>query len=420
MPDAVDVEAILSGVHAAEIVDLAGHLIRIPSFKTEETAVARWLVDYFDARGYQVDLQEVDPGRYQTIATLKGSGGGKSLMFNGHLDIDPLAHGWRRDPWTPIVEDDRCYGAGSYNMKGGVASMIMAAEAVRRSGKPLRGDLVLACVVGELQGGVGTAHLMKTGFRTSMAIVTEPYGAHNVITTHAGVLQLAVSTTGRSTHVGRPEHRIDAIEKMMKVIAALKRIRFRYKPREDLPALPLLNVGCVIGGRGRDYVLTGPNYSSDYCTALVDVRFLPSQTPQSVLEDIRSTLDALTREDPDLNYELESPPPMRFKANRVVMEPTDVPKDEYIVQSVIRHYSEVTGNAPRKVGTILPLSYAGDDTCHLWRAGIPCVLYGPAGLPGEEGEPDNCIIISEMLLTTKVLALTAADVCNLPATAAAS
>ena len=406
-------DAVLQRVTADQLIHLCSRLIQIPSFKTEETAVARWLADYFGRRGYEVELQEVDPGRFLTIATLRGTGGGKSLMFNGHIDIDPLAQGWTRDPWTPVVEGDRLYGAGSYNMKGGDTSMIMAAEAIRESAVRLRGDLVIACVVGELQGGVGTVHLLERGRRTDMAVVTEPYGAHNVITTHAGVLELAISTIGRSTHISRPQYRVDAIANMMKAIEALKAVKFRYTPRPDLPALPLLNIGCIIGGRGRDYVMSGPNYSCDYCTLLIDVRFLPSQTAETVLEDIRAALDALRAADSQFRYEIDAPPPPRFKALRVTMEPTDVPVEEYIVQSVIRHHRDVTGREPETIGTVLPLSYAGDDICHLWKAGIPCVLYGPAGLEGTADAPDNCILISEMVLATKVLALTAMDVCNL-------
>jgi len=403
---------VLNHVDASTLVNLASDLVKIPSFKTEETKLAAWLAQYFSARGYRVDLQEIEAGRFQTIATLKGTGGGRSLMFNGHLDIDPLAYGWKRDPWTPSVEGNFLYGAGIYNMKGGVASMIAAAEAIRQAGVPLRGDLVIACVVGELQGGVGTVHLLRTGLRTDMAVVTEPYGAHNVVTTHAGVTEMAISTIGRSRHISRKKEAVDAIGKMIKAISALERITFQCTPRPDLPDLPLLNVGCIIGGRGRDHDLKGPNYTCDYCTVLIDVRFLPGQTFESVLGDIRSALDALKAEDPDFAYEIQAPPPDRFKALRVNMEPTDVPVETDIVQTVVRHYTAVTGQGPRTVGTILPLSYAGDDTCHLWRAGIPCVLYGPEGLEGTSGEPDNCVLVSEMVLATQVLALTALDVCN--------
>jgi acetylornithine deacetylase len=412
-------EQVFHYISRDRLIDLGSELIKIPSFKTEETPVARWLADYFSGLGYEVDLQEVEPGRYQTIATLKGTGGGKSLMFNGHVDIDPLAIGWKRDPWTPTVEGDLLYGAGVYNMKGGDTSMIMAAEAIRRSGVQLKGDLVIACVVGELQSGIGTYSLMETGFRTDMAIVAEPYGARNVITTHAGVTKLCISTVGYSRHISSKREAVDSIAKMIKVIEALEHVEWRCTPRADLPDLPLYNVGCIIGGRGRDYDLRGPNYTSDYCTVLVDVRFLPGQTPESIMEDVCRTLDGLKDDDPDFEFEIESPPPRHFRSSRLHFYPTDIPKDEYIVQSVIEHVREVTGEDPKTVGTILPLSYGGDDTCHLWRAGIPCVLYGPEGIETRRGEPDACIRISEMELAARVMALTALDVCNLDASAEA-
>ena len=153
--------AVLGTVDPRELIDLASALIRIPSFKTEETAVALFLDEYFRQRGYQVDLQEIEPGRKQTIATLRGTGGGASLMLNGHTDINALTRRWRRDPWTPMLEGDRLYGHGVQNMKGGLASIIMAAEAIRRSGVRLPGDLVVACVAGETQGGEGTHFLME-------------------------------------------------------------------------------------------------------------------------------------------------------------------------------------------------------------------------------------------------------------------
>ena len=133
-------------------------------------------------------MQEVEPDRFQTVAILRGSGGGKSLMLNGHIDIDPLAMGWKRDPWTPSIEGDLIFGAGIRNMKSGVSSLVTAAEAIRKSGVSLKGDLVLACVVGELQGGVGTTYLCQNGPLTDMAVVPEPFGADNILTVHAGVL----------------------------------------------------------------------------------------------------------------------------------------------------------------------------------------------------------------------------------------
>src|SRR5260221_2055837 len=166
---------VVQQVDPQELIDLASDLIRIPSFKPDETAVARFLERFFRDREYAVDLQEIEPGRFQTIATLRGTGGGASLMLNGHTDINALTRRWRRDPWTPTLEGDRLYGHGVQNMKGGLASIVMAAEAIRRSGVRLAGDLVVACVAGETQGGEGTHYLMESGLRTDAAVVAEPF-----------------------------------------------------------------------------------------------------------------------------------------------------------------------------------------------------------------------------------------------------
>jgi len=410
---APETRAVLDQVDAKELIELASALIRIPSFKTEETPVALFLEGFFRERGYAVDLQEIESGRFQTIATLSGTGGGASLMLNGHTDINSLAMRWRRDPWTPSLEGDRLYGHGVQNMKGGLASIIMAAEAVRRSGVRLAGDLVVACVAGETQGGEGTHYLMERGLRTDAAVVAEPFGSDNLVTVHSGIVHLAIHTYGVTGHIGRLEGTVNAIHQMTTVLDALSRVEFRHAPRPDLPAFPRLNVGGILGGRGRDYVLVDPPYVPDLCTIMVDVHFLPGQTVDGIVADIRRALDPLVARDPALSYEIEIPPPARFKGRRrLVMEPLDVPVDAPIVQAVARSYRAVTGQEPGAIGTVLPHSYSADDTCHLWKAGIPCLLYGPGVIRGSATEDDACVLVSEMVQVTRVLAMTALDVCQ--------
>src|SRR5688572_4126505 len=408
-------QAVLERVDARELIDLASALVRIPSFKTEETPVARFLEAFFRQRGYAVDLQEIEPGRFQTIATLRGTGGGASLMLNGHTDINALTRRWTRDPWTPSLEGDRLYGHGVQNMKGGLASIIMTAEAIRRSGIRLPGDLVVACVAGETQGGEGTHHLMQSGLRTDAAVVAEPFGADNLVTVHSGIVHMAIHTYGVTGHIGRLDGTVNAVHKMTAVIDALSRVQFRHAPRPDLPAFPRLNVGSIIGGRGQDYVLVEPPYVPDLCTIMVDVHFVPGQTVEEIVADIRRALDPAAARDPALRYEIEIPPPGRFKGRRrLVMDPLDVPVDAPIVQAVARSYRTVTGQEPRAIGTVLPHSYSADDTCHLWKAGIPCLLYGPGVIRGSAEEDDACVLVSEMVTVARVLALTALDVCQRP------
>jgi acetylornithine deacetylase len=298
-------------------------------------------------------------------------------------------------------------------MKGGLASIIMTAEAIRRSGARLAGDLVVACVAGETQGGEGTHYLMERGFRTDAAVVAEPFGADHLVTVHSGIVHMAIHTYGVTGHIGRLEGTVNAVQKMTALIDALGRVQFRHAPRADLPAFPRLNVGSIIGGRGRDYVLVEPPYVPDLCTILVDVHFVPGQTVDEIVADIRRALDPLAARDPELRYAIEIPPPARFKGRRrLVMDPLDVPVDAPIVQAVARSYRAVTGGEPRAIGTVLPHSYSADDTCHLWKAGIPCLLYGPGVIRGSETEDDACVLVSEMVTVTRVLAVTALDVCR--------
>jgi len=404
---------VLESIDSRELVEMAGALIRIPSFKTEETPVALFLEEFFRRRGYDVDLQEIEPGRFQTIASLRGTGGGASLMLNGHTDINALTRRWRRDPCTPSLEGDRLYGHGVQNMKGGLASIIMTAEAVRRSGTRLPGDLVVACVAGETQGGEGTHYLMQSGLRTDAAVVAEPFGADNLVTVHSGIVHMAIHAYGVTGHVGRLEGTVNAVQKMTAMIQALQHVEFRHTPRPDLPAFPRLNVGSILGGRGQDYVLVEPPYVPDLCTILVDVHFVPGQTVDGIVADIRRALEPLAARDPELRYEIEIPPPASFKGRRrLVMDPFDVPTDAPIVQAVARGYRAVTGQEPKAIGTVLPHSYSADDTCHLWKAGIPCLLYGPATIRGNADEDDACVLVSEMEKVTRVLAATAVDVCR--------
>ncbi|HEY4912265.1 MAG TPA: M20/M25/M40 family metallo-hydrolase, partial [Methylomirabilota bacterium] len=370
---------VLDRIDDEEIVRLASDLVRIPSFTTEETPCAEWIASYLRDQGVDAELQEIEPGRKQAVARLRGTGGGKSIMLNGHIDIDPLASGWTRDPFQPWIADGKIFGHGIFNMKAGVTACMMAALALKRSGVALRGDVVIACVAAELNSGVGTIHAIKNGYRTDMAVIPEPYGARTIITKHTGSMDVVVHTLGRATHISKKEQGSDAIAKMMSAIAAINAMKMTAVHDPDLPGLPRLNVGSVIGGRGRNYNLRGAYTVSDFCTAYVNVRFNTSQSGETILADIRRTLDALKAGDPEFQYELEFPPELSRGLGRLAKAAVDVPVTELVVQMVKRHLRTLSGQDPEYLGVRLPQSYAGNDTTHLWQAGIPCCLYGPGG-----------------------------------------
>jgi acetylornithine deacetylase len=246
-----------------------------------------------------------------------------------------------------------------------------------------------------------------------MAVLPEPYGLGNLVTLHGGIAHLAIHTYGVTGHISQIERTVNAVSKMTDVVRALQQVRFTYRPHPELPALPRLNVGSIIGGRGERYVLVEPPYVPDLCTIIVDVHFVPGQTVESIVADLRRALDPLQAADPAFRYEIEIPPPAFFKGRRrLVMEPVDVPQDAPVVQAVARHHATVTGQPPAVVGALLPLSYSAGDASWLWKAGIPCVYYGPATGFQETGPGGSYVLISEMVAGAKVLALTALDVCG--------
>lgn len=386
------------------VLDLVAALAKIPSFTTEERQVADFLHALFLREGLRAEFMEVDPGRVQVVARLPGSGGGRSLMLNGHMDIDPLPSGMTRDPWTPTIEGDRYYGAGIGNMKGGLAAMVAATLAAKRAGFPRRGDVVVACVVGELQGGIGTARLVRSGVRTDAAIVGEPHGAMNVMTKHAGVLEFAVHVLGKTAHISRKDEGEHAILRAGEAVVALERMTLEGPADPDLPGLPRLNVGSIIGGRGRDVELRGPNWVPDYATLYVDVRFTQGMTPDTILSQVRRTLERI----PGLRFEIEYPMEPKRRVFREVMLPFSILPEAPFVREVAASVADVSGRAPH-VGVVLPNGYSGNDTSHLAAAGIPCLLYGPSG---DMDGADRWTSVSQILTCTRVYADVIKRVCS--------
>jgi acetylornithine deacetylase len=222
-------------------------------------------------------------------------------------------------------------------------------------------------------------------------------------------MEFAVHVIGRSAHISRMEHGVNAISKMTRVVRALEGLRFRGEPDPDLPGLPRLLVGSIMGGRGRDWETRGPNIVPDVCSIFVDVRFPGSMTPESVLDDVRQALDGAVAEDPALRYEIEFPLRPERRAMREVMPAMTMPTGHQVVQTLRANVRAIVGVDP-KIGAILPRSYAGNDTAHMFNAGIPCCLYGPAG-EHEETSADRWTPVTQIVDCTRVLAATLVDLC---------
>ena len=397
--------AILEHIQDHESIELSQQLIRIPSFLWRESAIGRWLADWMSQRGYDAQLQAV-PLRdgsvtHQAIGVLRGDGSGTSLMLCGHTDTSDWngevfrRDQWRYDPFGAEINDGMIYGLGALNMKAGLASMLIAGEAIRRSGKLLKGDLILACVVGETGGGVGALHLLESGCRPDYCIVTEA-GNLDVGVISVGYVQ------GQIRVLGEFKHRVpyvNPIEKVTKVIDAFSPSYvqiprkedggwLRYQPHPLIPGYPSMAIRNI-------------EHYQDVTTVTFDLRIIPGMTENTVREDMQARLEQIRQEDCEFEYELLIPQSDQ-QPNMPARKATSL--DAPVVTELIVAHGQVTGVEPR-VGAGHRIG-ATADTCHFKGVGITCVEYGPGFIPVWP-MVDECVTIDQVLTATKTLALTA-------------
>lgn len=436
-------ENVLKCVDEHILLGLLKGILRIPSFPAEETEVAKYITEWMEKRGIEVDMQEVEDGRFQAIGRIRGTGEGPVLVYNGHTDIDAQFEGPKENPFEPIIleidGERRIYGQGLYNMKGGVACLLVAGDAIKRAaieyGIKLKGELILATTVGETQGGTGTWHLLRTyfpkhGIWPDMAVIAEPQG-HRITTVHAGNVGIQINVYGESWKIGAKEKGVDALEKMLKVIEALKKdFKFTYRPVPYYPEGPKFLISTIVGGRrrvmmkapGHYFDLRSGCYSCDQCTIVIDVRFIHGMAPDGIREDFERVLRKLKEKDPELDYEVKTPVDKKFETHRLPAWPLDVPTTEYMVQAIKQAYNYVWGKDPSPIGTAIPAMYGYEDCGHFWKAGIPACSHGPLREQKTLPEPyadmfhrrpsyaRSYITLEELLRVSKVYTLTALDI----------
>jgi acetylornithine deacetylase len=294
--------------------------------------VAAWCVD----RGFDVEVTGGE--RASVIARRNGSGGGRSLLLNGHLDTVGIAG--MEAPFEPRVEDGRLYGRGAYDMKGAIAALLLAvAEA-----PALRGDLILTAVADEELASVGTEAVLER-VTADAAIVAEPT-ALRVAVAHRGFVGFEIETTGVAAHGSRPDLGVDAIAKMGPILVALEQLdrRLQDGPRHALAGTGSVHASLIEGGQELSSfparcVLTGER------------RTIPGETPELVEEELRGLAgDA------------------RFR-QIAARDPYEAAVDHPFVELVVR-----TAGGQEPVGAPF-----WTDAALIAAAGIPTVLFGPAG-----------------------------------------
>ena len=213
-----------------------------------EREIAGFIAGSLRACGLTAETMEPAPGRSSVVGRLAGTGGGRSLMLNGHCDTVDVRG--MDEPFSGALRDGRLYGRGSYDMKGSLAACMAAAKALKDAGIRLRGDLVVAAVADEEYGSLGTSDMLLR-LKVDGAIVTEPT-ALEVCLAHKGYLWIEVAIAGRAAHGSRFELGIDANMKMGSFLAELSRLErdLRLRPPHPLVGPPSLHAALLSGGSG--------------------------------------------------------------------------------------------------------------------------------------------------------------------------
>ncbi len=392
------VKAALGPLDYGYVLEVVERLVSIPSVSGNEDAVSTYVAGELGRLGLSVAVQEVLPGRRNVLGTLETGRDGPTLMLNGHFDTLPIPPGWSADPFTPRRAGGRLIGAEINNMKAAVGAMIGCMAALRDHRARLKGRILFAGVIGECDAlGLGATHMLRQGVSADCAINGEPTDL-KVMTSHSGVTQLRLVVEGRSAHVSARQSGINAIEKMMHLLAALDEKALNFRAHPNFPSLPTLNVGTVRGGEL-------PSMLAAQCEAEVDVRTVPGMTPESVKADIEAVIARLSAADPQLAARVELFTPPKFVQER----PFHVSADEPIVRTVAAAHARLTGHPPQ-VGTLFPQVFYGTDSSHLLHAGIPTAIYGP-GKVEDIHVPDEGIAIEDIKTAAAVYLLSALAVC---------
>ncbi len=347
-----------------------------------EREIAAYVADWAGKAGLEVEVLEATAGRPSVVVRARGTGGGRSLLLCGHYDTVTVEG--MRDPGTR-VEGDRVYGRGAYDMKAGLAAALIACR--EAAGRGLAGDVIVAAVADEEHASLGAQEVLAT-VRADAAIVTEPTELELVVA-HRGFVWSEVEVTGRAAHGSRAHLGVDAIVKTGPILTALGALD------AELGALrhSLLGRGSVHAS-----VIRGGEELSSYpahCILGLERRTLPGESAADVEAELASLLATCRQADVELRVEART---------LLVREPFEVPQDAVIVETVGAAAAEVLGRPPVIGGA----SYWA-DAAFIAAAGIPTVMFGPAGEGAHAAE--EWVSMSSTETVARTLLAVAARVC---------
>lgn len=367
-------------------------MIRIPSVVGQEGELAEYLREELGSLGLETELDEVEPGRPNAYARLKGDEPGRRLHFNGHTDTVPVAEGWDTDPFSPVRKEGRLHGLGSCDMKAGLACILTMLKAFKESGYGFKGELSFSGVIDEEAYGEGAKALLRTDYADVGAIVlAEPYPGDETKPIPLGLtgkVLYDVHVHGKAAHGFRPHLGVNAVEEAGNIIANLDKLSF-----EDHPHFGKGNYCTLkIEGGYEVYSVVIPAK----CRFEVNRLLVPGETVQSVIGDMERLVESLGLES---EVEVKTKPP-RY-------EPFSLDRSEPIIQVFDEVYRNVLGSEP-----LYEYAYGiTDANIFAGEGGIPCLHFGPRR--GGAHQKNEYVPLDWLPKVSKVFTLVAANFLNL-------
>lgn len=386
-----------------EITELLAELVSFPShdgIENQETAVARYIYDFFVREGFEAELIPVVDGRCNVIATMKGTGGGRTLLFTGHTDTVPPYD--MPDPYHVKIVDGNMYGRGTSDMKAGLACMMIAMAAIRRSGVFFTGDLVFAALIDEEAKSLGTrAWLKNCSCLPDAAIVSEPTNME-ICVGHRGLEWFEFTFHGKTVHGGRQKEGINAIRKATMFINRLESDlipRIESKTPHPIIGSPSMNYGLIRGG-------TQPSTVAGECVLQLDRRWIPTESFQDVLQEYQQIIDELSNEDPKFKADIKVME-ISYMDEDYVHEAMDTNPEEPVVKTAEKAIEEVTGEK----AVIRSFTAWSDGGLINYYGKVPTIVLGPGELEYAHSAVEH-IAIDSLVPAARIFASIACEFCR--------
>lgn len=398
---------------------LLSDLVRIPSVTGDEGAVQDLVEREMIARNLTVDRwgatpEEVAPhtehvgeqtryeGRPNLVGTRRGSGGGRSILLNAHIDTVEAGEraAWKRDPFSGAVEDGFVHGRGSCDMKGGLATFLVALDVLDDLGIEFAGDVLVNSVVGEEDGGLGALSTVLRGHRADAVVISEPTRLA-CVAAQGGSVMFRLTVPGRSAHAAVRNEGVSAFEAFLPLYDALLDLE---EERNSALSHPLydhlsdkvpVNIGKIEAG---NWASTVP----ESLTAEVRAGLIPGETLGDFKRLLETRLRAVSEEDEWLS---ENPPELEYFGGQFA--PSEVPTDSEICRAVSRAHLAATGEEAPVEG----VAYGSDMRHFINLGGMECVMYG-AGDLADAHAPDESLATGELLAAVRTFTHLLVDWCG--------